>query len=75
LDADGESTYIERFNWTYRNEVLNLYLFRSLDEVREITGRWRVEYNEQRPHDALGGLPPCVYVTENAKHSTLEPSA
>ena len=57
---------------TYRNEILNLYLFRRLNEVREITSRWLVEYNERRPHDALGGLPPCVYVTQNAENSTLE---
>lgn len=68
----NQNAYIERFNRTYRNEVLNLYLFPSLDEVREITSRWLIEYNELRPYDALGGLPPCVYVTKNVENSTLE---
>ncbi len=65
------NAYIERFNRTYRNEVLNLYLFRSLYEVRKITSRWMDEYNDLRPHDALGGLPPTVYAAQTAKNSIL----
>lgn len=44
-----------------RNEVLDAYLFEDLDQVWEITHEWLIEYNEQRPHDALGGLPPSLY--------------
>jgi putative transposase len=57
----NQNAYIERFNRTYREEVLSTYLFEDLDQVREITREWLTTYNERRPHDALGGLPPAVF--------------
>jgi putative transposase len=56
-----QNAYIERFNRTYHEEVLSAYLFDSLDEVRDITADWIDRYNEIRPHDALGSLPPARY--------------
>ena len=53
-----QNAYIERFNGTFRREVLNAYLFRSLPQVREVVDRWINEYNTQRPHQALGFLTP-----------------
>jgi len=44
-----------------------------LDQVREITYQWLIVYNEQRPHDALGGLPPAVFREQKTvKNSTFE---
>lgn len=57
----NQNAYIERFNRSYREEVLNAYLFADLDQVREITHQWLLTYNEERPHDALGGLPPATF--------------
>jgi putative transposase len=57
----NQNAFIERFNRSYRTEVLNGWLFASLDEVREITHQWIISYNEERPHNALGNLPPAVY--------------
>ncbi|MES9938052.1 MAG: IS3 family transposase [Sedimenticola sp.] len=68
----NQNAFIERFNRSLRNEVLDLYLFRNLAQVRQLTGEWRMQYNEHRPHDSLGGLPPTVYANQDRKNSSFE---
>jgi putative transposase len=53
-DKPNQNAFIERFNRSYRNEVLNGWLFSSLDDVREIAHQWIASYNAERPHNALG---------------------
>lgn len=40
-----KNSFIERFNRTYRTELLDFYLLRTRNEAREITERWLKEYN------------------------------
>ncbi len=68
----NQNAYIERFNRTVRDEVLNLHLFASLDDVREAIYWWMIEYNEERTHDSLGDLTPVEYQTKSAGNSTYE---
>jgi putative transposase len=68
----NQNAFIERFNRSLRNEVLDLYLFRNLQQVRELVGRWRTQYNEQRPDDPLGGLPPAVHAQRQLENSSFE---
>lgn len=56
-----QNGFIERFNRSYREGVLDMYVFRTLEEVRERTEVWKNDYNEELPHDALGDLTPVEY--------------
>ena len=62
----SQNAYVERFNRTFREAVLDAYLFTTLHEVRDITEEWIEEYNAIRPHEALGNLSPYQYAVENA---------
>ena len=56
-----QNAYIERFNRTYRTEILDCHLFRTTDELREITQTWMQHYNHERAHESLGGMAPVPY--------------
>jgi putative transposase len=56
-----QNGFCERFNGTYRVEVLDSYLFNSLAEAQLITKAWINKYNYERPHDGLGGLTPIMF--------------
>lgn len=70
----NQNAYIERFNRTHREEILDVYLFSSLTEVREFTHNWIIEYNEERLHDSLGARTPLEHFTHYAMGSSFEVS-
>jgi transposase InsO family protein len=57
-----ENGYIESFNGKMRDELLNREIFDTLEEAKVLVERWRVEYNQIRPHSSLGYRPPAPEV-------------
>ncbi len=54
-----ENGYCESFNGKLRDECLNGEIFYSLKEAQIVIEKWRMEYNTERPHSALGYRPPA----------------
>jgi len=49
----------ERFNGTLQREVIAQQSFRDLSQVQRCFDAWRQVYNHERPHQAIGDLPPA----------------
>lgn len=64
-----QNGFIERFNRTYRENVLDAYWFDNIEEVREQAAIFMHEYNYHRPHDSLGGLSPIMYKEKHHQNS------
>ena len=56
-----QNAYIERFNGLFRRELLDAHLFRSLAHVRQLVDEWMLDYNTQRPHQALIFMTPIEF--------------
>jgi putative transposase len=52
----NQNAFIERFNRTFREEVLDVHLFARLEVVREVAWWWMIDYNGESPHDSPGDL-------------------
>ena len=59
--APWQNGYVESFNSRFRDEFLNMEIFNSLKEVRQLASRWRDEYNCKRPHSSLNYLTPVGF--------------
>ena len=56
-----DNAFIESFNGKFRDECLNEHWFLDLDDARTKIEAWRIDYNEVRPHSALGNRTPTEY--------------
>lgn len=53
-----QNAYVESFAGKLRDECLNGHWFTTVADAQQTIEAWRREYNEIRPHSALGGRPP-----------------
>lgn len=56
-----QNGYIERFNRTFRESILDAYLFEDTQQVQILAEEWIQDYNYRRPHESLGGKTPMEY--------------
>ncbi|WP_165602214.1 integrase core domain-containing protein [Chryseobacterium artocarpi] len=61
----AQNAYIEHLNHTFREDVLDAYLFGSIMEVNAIAYEWQIDYNSNHPHTSLNGLSPWLYAKES----------
>jgi putative transposase len=54
-----DNAYIEAFNGRVRDECLSQHWFASLEDARHTIETWRLDYNDERPHGALGNRTPA----------------
>jgi putative transposase len=57
----NQNSYIERFNRSYRDGVLDIHLFEDLHQVRHYTDIFLEDYNVYRPHESLNDISPINY--------------
>ena len=56
-----QNPYVESFGSRIRDELLSVELFSCLAEARILIEDWRQDYNEHRPHSALGMMTPARF--------------
>lgn len=66
-----QNAHCESFNGRMRDECLNQHWFRSLDDARRRVEAWRVDYNEVRPHSAIGSIPPSEFARTRNPQTTV----
>lgn len=68
-----DNAFIESFNGKFRQECLNTHWFMSLDDARMKMETWREDYNNVRPHSAIGNKTPVTLI--NCSNGISSPGA
>lgn len=67
-----DNPFIESFNGKMRDEFLDMHWFRDLSHARTEAEKWRVEYNELRPHSSIGMMTPMEYLEKHNNEKVLD---
>ena len=63
----SQNGYVERFNRSFREKVLDNYAFENLAQVRALSQAWIWVYNHDRPHSSLGFHAPYEFLLKYGK--------
>lgn len=68
----SQNGYVERFNRTFREDILDRFHFEDLNTTQQLTNQWMWEYNNLRPHESLANNTPAEFLLKFGKlhHST-----
>jgi len=64
-----QNCYVERFNGSMRDELLNGETFRTVTETRVVIESWLDQYNQIRPHRGLGMKTPAAFAAYASSHN------
>jgi len=67
-----DNAYAESFNAIVRMECLGMHWFMDLDDAKRKVEDWRQEYNEVRPHSAIGDRTPMALISGLGAHPEAE---
>jgi putative transposase len=70
-----QNPFVESFHSRVRDELLDVEEFSCLAEAQVVIGDWQEDYNQRRPHSALGLRAPAVFAAEWQPASKLAASA
>jgi putative transposase len=70
-----DNAFIESFNGRFREEFLDQHWSLCLEDARAKAEPWRREYNEDRPHSALGNLAPREFARSKAGKTRPDPAS
>lgn len=66
-----QNGYVERFNGSMRDELINREVFHSLTEARVLIGNWVEHYNTERPHSGLNMRTPAAFAAYCSEQTVL----
>lgn len=66
-----QNGYVERFNRSFRQDVLDTNLFANLMQVKLASDEFEEDYNFHRPHESLGNLSPVNYRMKHMEHEVF----
>jgi len=68
-----DNAFIEAFNNKLRSECVNTHRLRSLEDSCGKPDQWRRHYNKERPHGAIGNIPPIMLANPTEATSPPDP--